>query len=366
MKVQCNTYKLSEICQNVQRIVSSKTTIPALEGILFEARDGKILLTGYDLETGMTTDIDATVEEEGKIIINARLLCEILKKIPNETVSIESDERLRCVIKSGSIEYKIIGLDPSDYPELPSVSGGTLIKIKSEILSDLIRKTIFSVAVSESKLVHTGLKFEIENNEITVIGVDGFRIAIKKSEIDYDGEKLEFVVPAKTLHEIMKLSQEAEETEFNIAKRHIIFEVGNYTVISRLLEGEFLNYKAAVPKEYSTVAKINVQNLIGSIERTALVIIDRLKTSIKCIFNDDSIRISSTTQIGTANDIVNADIQGERIVIGFNNRLILDALKACETEDVKISLSGPSRPIVIENVEDSDFMYLVMPVRLKN
>lgn len=366
MKVTCNTYKLSEICQNVQRIVSSKTTIPALEGILFEAKDNKITLTGYDLETGMTTDMEASVEQEGKIIITGRLLCEILKKIPNEKVSIESDERLRCIIKSGSIEYKIIGLDSADYPELPSVSGGKLLKIKSSVLSNLIRKTIFSVAVSESKLIHTGLKFEIYDNKITLVGVDGFRIAIKSAPIDYDGEKLEFVVPAKTLQEIMKISEKSEETEFNIAKRHIIFEVGNYTVISRLLEGEFLNYKAALPQNFSTVAKINVQDLINSIERTALVIIDRLKTSVKCVFNDNSIRISSTTEIGTANDIVNADIEGERLTIGFNNRLVLDALKSCETEMIKISLSGPSRPIVIEALENSDFMYLVMPVRLKN
>lgn len=366
MKIICDTETLCEVCQNVQRAVSTKTAIPAIEGILLKANNNRLLLTGYDLEVGIKTSIDAKVEQEGSIIINARILCDILKKLPNEKVSIEADERQLCVIRCGEVEYKIVGIAVDEYPELPTVSGGLPIVIEPDILKDMIRKTIFAVAVNDSKIVHTGLKFEITNGQIKVIAVDGFRLAIRKEDINYCGDDVSFIVPAKTLSEVIKLIDDVEEISMNVGKRHIIFKVGDYNIISRLLDGEFLDYNAAIPKSLSTEVSVDVKMLIDSIERTSLLITDRIKSPLRCIFEDNMIKISTITSLGMAHDKVFAQISGDRVEIGFNNRFLLDALKACDIEDIKIKLNGPLSPILIVPPEDDSFLFLILPVRLKN
>ena len=368
MKIICNTEELSEVCQNVQRVVSSKTSIPAIEGILLKALENELLLTGYDLEVGINTSISAKVEQPGSIIINARILCDILKKLPGEKVIIEADERQLCVIRCGEVEYKLVGIEADEYPELPTVSGGYPIIVECDILKDMIRQTIFAVAVNDSKIVHTGLKFEISRGIIKVIAVDGFRLAIRTENIKYSGDDMSFIVPAKTLSEVTKLMDMDTVVSMNVGKRHIIFEVGNYSIISRLLDGEFLDYNAAVPKSLTTEVKVNVKMLMESIERTSLLITDRLKSPLRCIFEDNIIKISTVTALGMASDKVFAQIEGNRVEIGFNNRFLLDALKACDIEDVKIKLNGPLSPIIIVPTDNNDesFLFLVLPVRLKN
>lgn len=366
MKIICNTEILSDACQNVQRAVSSKTTITAIEGILLKASENQLTLTGYDLEVGITTTIEAKVEEEGSIILNARILCDILKKLPGEKVIIEADERQLSVIRCGEVEYKLIGIAADEYPELPSVKGGLPILIEPEILKDMIRQTIFAVAVNDNKVVHTGIKFEITRDQLKLIAVDGFRLAIRTENIKYTGEDMSFVVPAKTLSEVTKLIDTCDVISMNIGKRHIIFEVGTYSIISRLLDGDFLDYNAALPKSVTTEVKVNVKLIIESIERTSLLITDRLKSPLRCIFDDNLVKISSVTSLGTANDRINAQIEGNRVEIGFNNRFLLDALKVCDTEDVKISLNGSLSPITLKPIEGENFLFLVLPVRLKN
>ena len=366
MKIICNTNALCEVCQNVQRAVSTKTSIPAIEGILLKAIGDELLLTGYDLEVGIKTSIEAKVEEQGSIIINARILCDILKKLPSEKVLIEADERQLCVIKCGEVEYKLVGIAVDEYPELPTVTGGYPIVVDSELLKDMIKKTIFAVAVNDSKIVHTGLKFEITRGQIKVIAVDGFRLAIRTEKIDYDGDDISFIVPAKTLSEVIKLMEISDVVSMNVGQRHIIFEVGNYSIISRLLDGEFLDYNAAVPKAQTTEVTVNVRMLIDSIERTSLLITDRLKSPLRCIFEDSNIKISTITSLGMAHDKVFAEFEGERVEIGFNNRFLLDALKACDIDDIKIRLNGPLSPIIIVPPEEDNFLFLILPVRLKN
>lgn len=366
MKIICNTQALCEVCQNVQRAVSTKTSIPAIEGILLKATDDKLLLTGYDLEVGIKTLIEAKVEETGSIIINARILCDILKKLPSDKVIIEADERQLCIIKCGEIEYKLVGIAVDEYPELPTVTGGFPIIVDSEILKDMIKKTIFAVAVNDSKIVHTGLKFEITNGQIKVIAVDGFRLAIRTEKIEYSGDDISFIVPAKTLSEVIKLMEISDVISMNVGKRHIIFEVANYNIISRLLDGEFLDYNSAIPKSNTTEVKVNVKMIMDSIERTSLLITDRLKSPLRCIFEDNIIKISTITSLGMAHDKVFAEIEGERVEIGFNNRFLLDALKACSNDDIKIRLNGPLSPIIIVPPEEENFLFLILPVRLKN
>jgi len=366
MKIICNTELLSEACQNVQRVVSTKTSIPAIEGIYMKALGNELMLTGYDLEVGINTSIEAKVEEAGSIILNARILCDILRKLPSEKVIIEADERQLCVIRCGEVEYKIVGIAAEEYPELPTVTGGYPIIVESNILRDMIKQTIFAVSTNDTKIVHTGIKFEIKRGEIKLIAVDGFRLAIRTEEIKYSGDDISFIVPAKTLSEVIKLIDNCDVISMNIARRHIIFDIGNYSIISRLLDGEFLDYNAAIPKSLTTEVMVNAKQMINSIERTSILITDRLKSPLRCIFDENIIKISTVTSLGTSNDRIAAQIEGNRVEIGFNNRFLLDALRACDIEEVKITLNGPLSPITIVPPEGNNFLFLVLPVRLKN
>ena len=366
MKIVCSTETLSQACQNVQRAVSTKTSIPAIEGILLKAENGRLYLTGYDLEVGINTSIEAKVEQDGSIILNARYLCDIIRRLPDEEVEIEADARQLCYIRSGETNYSLNGISAEEYPELPSVTGGAPVIIDQGILKNMIRQTIFAVADNNSNVVYTGIKFEIEKNQIKLIAVDGVRLAIRTEEIDYDGEELSFIVPGKTLSEVMKLIDEEEADVFlGVGKRHIVFEVNGYSIVSRLLEGEFLDYKSAVPASFATTVRVSTKTLMSSIDRTSLLITDRLKSPVRCIFDDNTIKISSITSLGTANDKIFAQIDGERIEIGFNNRFLIEALRVCDTDEVLIKLNSPVSPIIILPPEGESFLFLVLPVRLK-
>jgi len=366
MKFTCETEKLSQACQNVQRAVSTKTSIPAVECILIKALTGELSLTGYDLEFGINTSIKAKVEEAGGILINARILCDILKKLPGETVSIEADERQLARITSGEAKYNIMGMSAEEYPELPSVTGGFPITLPQDVLKEMVRQTIFAVATTDTKIVHTGIKIEIGERIIRLIAVDGFRLAIRKESIDYEGDTLSFVVPAKTLAEVVKLiNDENSVISLGVGKRHIVFEIGGYSVVSRLLDGDFLNYKSAIPATGTTSVRVNTRMFIDSIERTSLIISDKITSPVRCLFNDNSIRISSSTAIGTATDKISAAVTGDAVEIGFNNRFLLDALRVSDTDEVKIDLNGAVSPILILPPENDSFVFLILPVRLK-
>lgn len=366
MKIVCSTETLSQACQNVQRAVSTKTSIPAIEGILLKAENGRLYLTGYDLEVGINTSIEAKVEQDGSIILNARYLCDIIRRLPDEEVEIEADARQLCYIRSGETNYSLNGISAEEYPELPSVTGGAPVIIDQGILKNMIRQTIFAVADNNSNVVYTGIKFEIEKNQIKLIAVDGVRLAIRTEEIDYDGEELSFIVPGKTLSEVMKLIDEEEaDVSLGVGKRHIVFEVNGYSIVSRLLEGEFLDYKSAVPASFTTTVRVSTKTLMSSIDRTSLLITDRLKSPVRCIFDDNTIKISSITSLGTANDKISAQIDGDRIEIGFNNRFLIEALRVCDTDEVLIKLNSPVSPIIILPPEGESFLFLVLPVRLK-
>lgn len=365
MKLVCETQKLSEICSNVQRAVSSKSSIPAIEGILLQAEENSLTLTGYDLEVGIITTIEARVEERGSVILNAKILCDILRSLPFETVRIEVDERLTCRIKSGDAEFSLIGISAAEYPELPSVESGFPIVVDGELLKDMIRKTIFATAENDVKVVHTGVRFEIRDKKIRLVAVDGFRLAIRNEEIDYEGEEKFFVAPKKTLNEVVKLTNGDESVSMNVGKRFIVFEIGNYRIVSRLLEGEFLNYQAAISGNITAKIRVNTRMLINSIERTSLIITDRAKSPIRCIFDNELIRISSTTALGTASDKLPCIGSGDKMEIGFNNRYLLDALRVCDADEVEVRLSSPILPILITPTEGDNFLFLVLPVRLK-
>ncbi len=367
MKFTCNTSVLADACNIVQRGVPQKSTIPATEGIFMQAKGSRLALAGYDLEVGITTAIDCTIQEEGSIVLNARLLCDILRKLPSASVTITVDSHNLCKITSGESDFSLVGIPANDYPELPTVSGGVPFAIKQGTLRDMVKQTIFAVAANDIKPVHKGIKFEVENNNLRLISCDGFRLAIRNEAIDYAGDDMTFVVPAKTLSEVTKLADDDEQNiSFSIGKKFILFEIGSYRIISRLLEGEFFNYKNAIPSESTTKARVNLKLILDSVERTSLLITSKVKSPIRCLFDENLIKISSSTSLGTAKDKIPASIEGKRVEIGFNNTYLTDCLKTVDVDEVSIELSSPVSPIIIKPISGDNFIFLIIPMRLKN
>ena len=367
MKIICDSADLAKAAFSVQRTVSGKSTIPSLEGILIEAFENKIKLTGYDLEVGSTVIIDGDVRTEGKIVLNAKNFCDILRMVPDDTISIETDDRNIAKIKSGEADYSIIATNAEDYPELPTLSKFSPVVVELGLLKDMIKKTIFSVSTGERNPVHNGVKFEISQNKIVLVAVDGARLAVRREEINYDEDQngvLNFVVPAKTLGEMQKnTSDDDTPVEIKVGDRHIIFSIGEYKVISRLLEGNFLNYKSAIPISSETTIIVETKRLIESIERTSLIITDK-SSPLRLIVENDVLKFSSVTALGTASDRMAADIEGKNIEIGFNNRFVLDCLKVCDVEKIKIEMISANQPITFSPLEGDHFFFLILPVRI--
>lgn len=368
MKIICNTSVLAEACNIVQRSVPQKSTFPAAEGILLQAKNSRLTLTGFDLEVGITTVIECSAESEGSIVLNARLLCDILRRLPAQTVTISADSHNLCKISSGEAEFSVVGIPSEDYPELPTVAGGIPFSLKHNILRDMVKQTIFAVATDDIKPVHKGIKFEVTSNNLRLVSCDSFRLAIRNEAISYEGEEMTFVVPAKTLAEVCKLVTENEEDDvtFSIGKKFILFEVGSFKIISRLLEGQFFNYNNAIPTESTTKARVNVKLILDSVDRTSLLISSKIKSPVRCIFDENLIKVSSATSLGSASDKIPAAIDGKRLEIGFNNTYLSDCLKTVDVDEVNIELSSPVSPIVIKPIEGDNFLFLIIPMRLKN
>ena len=364
MQFTCDRQKLNEAVLNVQRTVSAKSSVPALEGILLTAQEGSVRLCGFDLEIGMTTELPAEVKESGSIVMGARLFGDIVRRLPQDTVSFKADEKQVAQIESGEASFSLVGIPAQEYPELPQISGDTNIRIPSNILKGMIRQTLFAVAETDAKPVHTGTLFEIGGGEIRLISVDGYRLAIRCEKTAAE-EKSSFVVPGKTLGEVMKLLPDGDgEAEILVGLRHIRF--GDYVVISRLLEGEFLDWRASLPKGCATEVRVSVSEFISSLERVSLIITERLRSPVRCTFGSDGIRLACATAIGRANDRLGAKITGSEVEIGFNSRYLLDALRNSECDEVKIQLNGPLSPMKILPGEGDEFLFLVLPVRLKS
>lgn len=368
MKFTCNTRQLSEACQNVMRAVSTKVTIPTIEGILIECGSDTLSLTGYDFEFGINTTLEASVVEPGAIVINAKVISDIIRKLPDGNVTFDISGTSVSII-SGAAQYNIMGIDADDYPELPSVSGGYPIFLNEAILQSMISQTLFAVADNESsKPVHTGLKFELTLNQLRLVGVDGYRLAVRTETVKYDGEDISFIVPKKTIRELIKLmgTDNDKNISISVGKRHIVFDIDNYSIISRLLDGDFLDYNAAIPKSSTTTVLINTDDAISCIERTLPVIENDKKNPIRCLFDNDEMRVSTVSSLGRVVDYTHANVSGDRVEIGFNSKFVLDALHAADTAQVKIELSSAVSPAKVMPINDDGFLFLVLPMRLKN
>lgn len=366
MKFTCQTGELGDAIMNVSLAVSAKSNIAALEGILVSAAEDGIKLLAYNLELGITTLLRASVSENGAVVIPAKLFSDIIHRIESDTVVISCDERCLVQITGGVSQFSILGMPTEDFPELPAVNDFSDIRLPAATLSSMISQTIFAVAVTDVKPVQTGTLFELEDGELSVVAVDGFRLALRREKLETK-ETARFIVPGRTLSEIQKLlADRDDEISLNLSKNHILFHIGQYDVISRLLSGDFLDYKAAIPKSGSTRVSVNTRSLINSIERTSLLIFNRLKSPLRVTFEEKLIKMSCSTTIGRAYDECPCATQGESVEMGFNSRYLLDALRFCGGDEVTLEISGPLSPMKVLPPEGDSFLFLVLPMRLKN
>lgn len=366
MKFTVQKSHITEAVSNIQRAVSTKTSIPALEGILLSAGEGELELCAYDLELGITTTIPAQVAEPGKSVLSAKIFSDIVRRTPDDSITVEVDEKNMASIESGYSLFSIIGIPAVEFPELPRLTDATAIQLPANVLKSMIRQTVFAVAESDAKPIHQGSLFSLEGGRLDVVSVDGYRLAKRTEQVDFDTD-LSFVVPGKTLSELLRLLKDTEEpVSISVGSRHILFNADNYTVISSLLEGEFLNYKAAIPAEGKTEVVLRTREAIESVERVSLLITDRLKSPIRCMFSQNEIKLLCTTSMGRASDQLEVSLTGDDVEIGFNNRYLLDALRNTECDEVRVQLSGPLSPMKVMPKEGESFLFLVLPVRLKN
>ena len=345
MKILCNNASLCGAVTNVSKAVSERAALKSLEGIKFKLENSMLELTGYDLEIGIKTVIPVKSDDSGEFILNARLFAEMIRKMPSEEILIEVSENFQVTISGGVTTFNIPATSAEEYPALPKKEEENKITISQPVLK--------------------GELFEIENGTLTLVALDGYRLAVRYEPIKYDGS-LKFVVPAKTLSEIAALlgDNDEETASVYLSKNHVVFELNGYLVYSRLIEGEFHPYKSAIPTTCTTEVIVDRKELIAALERSLILISDRTPSPARCYFENNSIKINCSTSVGKITDEIKADIAGPVIEIGFKCKYLLDPLKVIKEDKVKLQMSGSLLPMKIVPCEGDAYTYLVLPVRL--
>ena len=351
MKILCNNASLCGAVTNVSKAVSERAALKSLEGIKFKLENSMLELTGYDLEIGIKTVIPVKSDDSGEFILNARLFAEMIRKMPSEEILIEVSENFQVTISGGVITFNIPATSAEEYPALPKKEEENKITISQPVLKDMINQTKFAVAVTDLKPVLKGELFEIENGTLTLVALDGYRLAVRYEPIKYEIAAL--------------LGDNDEETaSVYLSKNHVVFELNGYLVYSRLIEGEFHPYKSAIPTTCTTEVIVDRKELIAALERSLILISDRTPSPARCYFENNSIKINCSTSVGKITDEIKADIAGPVIEIGFKCKYLLDPLKVIKEDKVKLQMSGSLLPMKIVPCEGDAYTYLVLPVRL--
>ena len=367
MKIICDKTLLGAAIDGVSRAVTLRSTIPVLEGILLKAEGFNLTLTGYDMELGIVTTIEANVLEPGDIVLNAKLLSDMVRRMPAGQISISSADNGKTTIQGGVAQFEIQSMPASDFPQLPNTGAEETMTIKTGVFREMVERTLYAVSQDEKRPAHTGELFEIQPDRLTVVALDGFRLAIVDRNVKANKE-IRIIVPGKTMNEVLRLLANDDEADVHISanRRYIVFNTAGYTIMSRLIEGEFLNYKNVIPEGFRTQAVLDTKGFIETIERASLIITERLKNPLRITFTEGKVIVRCQTSLGRVVDEFAAGCEGEEVEIGFNNRYLLDALRNARTEQVRIQLSGPLSPVKILPAEGEDFLYLVLPVRFRN
>ncbi len=368
MRFTCEKSMLVQGLNIAGRTVAQKSSLSVIEGILCKAGHG-LSLTGYNMETAITYEIEAEVSDPGQCILPARLFGDIVRRLPEGPVTVVVDDNYKVSIRAGYASFTISAESADDYPELPDVNDGKPIRIPQNKLKELISGTIFAVSENQGRPIHTGVKFEVTDTSITAVAVDGFRLARRTWHPEEGtGRELSFVVPAAGLKEVEKILTDVDEdAAFTLGTKHILFQLGSATLVCRLLEGEFLDWRRVVPSNCPIKLVANVSDLASSVERVGLIVSEKYKSPVRCVFSHQELLMRTSTTIGAAEDRCTLAGDGKELEIGFNVRYLADALKVIPSEEVTLELTNGLSPIVLTPVDDKfDFAYMVLPVRIKN
>ena len=367
LKFSCEKALLQAAVSTAGRAVAAKSSIPALEGLLLEG-SRELTLSGYNTQTGIRTSFEAQIREEGRIVLNARLFGDIIRRMPDDIIVFSADEKYMVHLSCGDASFDILGLSADDYPELPEVDDEYSVTLPQKTLKAMIGQTAFAVSTNESRPVHTGSLFEIDDTGLTMVSVDGFRLALRHEPLEkIDGGAFRFVAPGSALKEVENICGDTDEMiTVTRGKRHLLFSAGQTQLICRRLEGEFLDYKNAIPRNNPICVEVANSALLQSLDRISVVISEKLKSPVRCVFEEDRVLLSARTGNGEAKDICLTKGDGNGLEIGFNNRYLMEALRYAPADSVRLELNTNISPCVITPVDGSDnFLYMVLLVRLK-
>ena len=366
MKFTCDKNVLQNACTVAARAVASKSPIKAVEGFLVEA-GSTLRVTGFDLKKAVYTDTEADIEQPGSIVLDAKIFGDMIRKLPDGNVTITTGDNFKVNLKCGKINYNFGGMDPTDYPELPRMDEKNSIILTQQKMKKMIDQTIFAIATNDMRPIYTGTLFDVSGNDLTMVSVDGYRLAKRNEEIENNGDSCSFVVPGSTLSDVEKICADSDEKiKISVGDKHICFYIGSTVVISRRLEGEFLNYKKSIPDKFRYVMKVDRNDLMHTVDRVSLIITEKSNIPVRMKFNDGAINCSCVAQIGNAEDTCICEGNGEGLEIGFNDKYVMDALKNSATDSIDFCVNTSNSPCIIKASDgSSNFTYMILPVRLR-
>ncbi len=367
MKLICSKSNLLHGVNIVSKAVPTRTTMAILECILIDASSDDIKLMANDMELGIETRIEGDIIEKGVIALDAKIFSEIVRKLPDNDVTIETDELFKTVITCEKSKFNIIGKSGDDFSYIPYIERNDSIVISQFTLKEVIRQTIFSIADNDNNKLMTGELFEIDENRLKVVSLDGHRISIRYIEMKnhYDHKKV--VVPGKTLQEISKIvpGNADEDVVISFTNNHVVFEFEDTTVVSRLIEGEYFKIDQMLSSDYETKVKINKKELLDCIDRSTLLVKEADKKPIIMNITDSNMELKMNSFIGSMNEEIDIEKQGKDILIGFNPKFFIDALRVIDEESISLYMVNPKAPCFIKD-DEGKFIYLILPVNFNN
>ncbi len=368
MKILCDKNTLNEAVISVSKAVSNHSNLPILEGIYINAsEDGTITLVSNDMEMGIEAKISAEVYKSGTCVLNAKILGSIVKNLPLDEVSIEMEDKNKCTIKSGNSKFEISCMNPLDFPELPIVNPDYSVTVSKKTLKEMIGKTIFCVSMSENRPVLKGCLLDIEGDKVKMVATDGFRMAVRTYHLEKTYEDKKVIIPSKTLGEINKILKDDDgEVLINCTGKNAVFIFENYKVVTRLIEGEYINYQGAIYDEGEIELDCPLYELFDSVYRASLIITENSNDApVKFKIKEDNINVSCETIVGKVDDNINVSTGEGDLEIGFFNGFLLGVLRACDDEVVKIKFRKNVNPMIITPLDGDEYVYLLLPRRLK-
>jgi DNA polymerase III subunit beta len=363
MKFLCEKSTLQEAISTAQKAVTGKSTMNILEGILLIAKNNELTLIGSDIDLSIETKIAADVIEEGSIVVDSKLFGELIKKLPNSEVQVETIENTALEVTCQKSKAVLKYMNSEDFPSLPKINENMIFNVSQKLLRNMIRGTIFATAQDEIRPILTGVKFEIKDRKLNLVALDGLRLALRSEQVENDST-ISSVIPGKTLSEISKILEDSEDVvNITFTPNHILFNLGSTKVISRLLEGEFINYNSIIPDEYNLKVTVKRNEFLDCIERASLMAKEGNTNLVKLNIQDDQIVITSDSQLGKAREELNALMQGEPLKIAFNARFLIDVFKIMDEDEIVLELTSSVSPCVVKNKDKNNCTYLVLPVR---